>query len=156
MSKDEDKEALDAFLRRIDEYLENQDLAAPKMMEEYREVEALLLSDLRRLNNDDCFNYSFMLANYAEHVSSQRAKQEAIVGFCNHYLNKIIAREYESVRDVFGPYDMKESMICRENAVAQKLLDFRHVAKARVLSLKSKEYNVRRKIDCLVEKGKRI
>jgi hypothetical protein len=39
--------------------------------------------------------------------------------------------------------------------VAKKIHEWNSVAEARVASLKSKEHIVRRKADCLIEKGKR-
>ena len=51
---------------------------------------------------------------------------------------------------------LKTQMIIKENSVAQKLVDFKSVAESRILSLKNKEFNVRKKADCLLEKGRKL
>lgn len=142
------------FLDRIDEYLENKNLGAKKYSDEFRIPEELDLDEIRKLSQDDCFNYSFLLCNYLNHTTSERAKQEAVIVYSNNALNKIVAREYNEI-NVYGNQEIKVAIICRENEVAQKLLQFKSVAEARVLFLKNKEYNLRKQVDCLLEKGKR-
>jgi hypothetical protein len=142
------------FLDRIDEYLQNKNLGEKTYSDEYRLPEELELDGVRQLTQDDCFNYAFLLSNYADYVTSERAKQETVVLYCDNSLNKIVAREYTNV-NIYGSQDLKVEIICRENDVAQQLLRFKAVAQSRVLFLKNKEYNIRKKIDCLIEKGKR-
>jgi hypothetical protein len=147
---------LEIFLHRIDEYLENKDLAAPAYMDEHKIGEQFSLDSLGTLTQDECFNYALGLTSYLDHVVAQRSKQEAVVKYCDHHLTRIVAREYMNMADVYGPYDLKEEIIIRENEVATKLSDFRMVASTRILTLKSREFNLRKKIDLLNEKGKRL
>ena len=59
-------------------------------------------------------------------------------------------------QNVYANNDLKTQMIIKENSVAQKLVDFKSVAESRILSLKNKEFNVRKKADCLLEKGRKL
>ena len=59
-------------------------------------------------------------------------------------------------QNVYANNDLKTQMIIKENSVAQKLVEFKSVAETRILSLKNKEFNVRKKADCLLEKGRKL
>jgi len=147
---------LESFLTRIDEYLVNKDLSSPICMENCRLAETLSIDDLNDLTQDECYNYAFLLTSYLDHVVAQRSKQEAVVKYCSHSITKIVARDYMDLENVYGPYDLKEQIIIRENTVATKLSDFKMVAESRILSLKSKEFNLRKKIDILTDKGRQL
>jgi hypothetical protein len=66
----------------------------------------------------------------------------------------IISQESENFSQ-YTKHEMKEATVIRENMVAKKIHEWNSVAEARVASLKNKEQIVRRKADCLIEKGKR-
>lgn len=150
------EEQITQFLDRIDEYIENKNLSPPSYSDEFREVEQLSLEDIRRLPRDECFNYSLMMLNYADHVNSERARNDSVVQYCDRWLNKIIGRDFLDFQNVYANVDIKTQMIIKENTVAQKLVDFKAVAESRNLSLKNKEFNVRKKADCLLEKGRKL
>ena len=153
---EEKDERLESFLQRVDEFLENKDLAAPVQLKDFREAESLDMEKLRDLSQDDCFNYALTLMSYLDHVASQRAKHQVVIDYCDYHIRRMVAREYLNLGDVYGPYELKEQILIRENTVAVKLDSFRETAKARIASLKSKEFNLRKKIDILNEKGKRL
>jgi len=152
----ETDDRLESFLLRVDEYLENKDLAAPVQLDNFREAESLSMDQLRELSQDECFNYALTLMSYLDHVASQKAKQQVVIDYCDYHIRRMVAREYHNLTDVYGPYELKEQMLIRENTVAVKLDQFREVAKARIASLTSKDFNLRKKIDLLNEKGKRL
>lgn len=150
------EDQLTQFLSRIDEYIENKNLSSPTYSDEFREPEELSLEDIRGLPRDECFNYSYMLLNYADHINSERARNDSVIQYCDRWLNKIIGRDFLDFQNVYANLDIKTQMIIKENSVAQKLVDFKSVAESRNLSLKSKEQIVRRKADCLLEKGRKL
>ena len=155
MSNSNIEQRLTEFLGRIDEYIENKNLGVSNFREELKEAEDFSYEQMGDLSQDDCFNYSFLLYGYADHINVERSKQENVVAFCEEFLNKIIARDYKEVQDVYVNHNVKVAMITQENLVAQKLIEFKNVAESRIRSLKSKEFNVRKKAECLLEKGKR-
>jgi len=143
------------FLDRIDEYIANKNLGVSNFREELKEAESFSLDELNSISQGDCFNYAFLMYAYADHINSERSKQENVIGFCEESINKIIARDYKEVQDIYVNHNVKVAMITQENTVAQKLIEFKNVAESRIRSLKSKEFNVRRMAECLLEKGKR-
>ena len=150
------EEQLKTFLDRIDEYIENKNLSAQEYSDDFREAERLSLDNIRQLNQDDCFNYGLMLYNYADHINSERSRQESVIHFCDKWINQIVARDFMDFQNVYANNDLKTQMIIKENSVAQKLVDFKSVSESRILSLKIKEFNVRKKADCLLEKGRKL
>ena len=130
------EDQLTQFLSRIDEYIENKSLSPPSYSDEFREAEELSLDDIRKLPRDECFNYGFMLFNYADHINSERARNDSVIQYCDRWLNKIIGRDLLDFQNVYANMDIKTQMIIKENTVAQKLVDFKSVAESRNLSVK--------------------
>ena len=112
------------------------------------------VENLERLTQDECFNSAFMLYQYADYVGSEKASQEVVVQWCDKNLKTIIATEIEDMPQ-FTKYDIKVAHILRDNDLAKKIDEWKSVAEARMITLGSKEYSVRKKADCLIEKGKR-
>ena len=52
-------------------------------------------------------------------------------------------------------HDTKVATIIRNNEIAGRINEWKLTAEGRLENLKSREYNVRRKADILIEKGKR-
>jgi hypothetical protein len=67
----------------------------------------------------------------------------------------IISQESENFSQ-YTKHEVKEATVIRENHIASKINEWKNVAEARSESLKNKEQIVRKKADCLMEKGKRI
>ena len=146
---------LTQFLDRIDEYIENKSLGASSFRKELKEAESFSYDELNNISQDDCFNYAFFMYGYADHINDERSRQENVIAFCEESINKIIAREYKEVQNIYASHDVKVAMITQENVPAQKLIQFKNVAESRIRSLKTKEFNIRRMAECLLEKGKR-
>ena len=108
-----------------------------------------------RLTRDDCFNFAYMLYQYADHVASEKATQETVVNWCEGSLNIIISSEIQDMAGEYLKHDIKVANILRSHDLARKIKDWQDVAKARLAKIVSREYNVRRKADILIEKGRR-
>lgn len=148
------KENLEKFITGIDNYIEGHHLNPPKFNDEFLVAENLTLAELNTLTKDDLSNYGYMLYQYADHINSELAHSRIVVNWCDKALNEIVAREYENTSQ-FAKNEVKVAQVLQNNQVAQKISDWRLTAQSRLESLTSKEYNVRRKADCLIEKGKR-
>jgi hypothetical protein len=149
------QERLKNFLAGIDRYIENNNLGPPEFNDEFRIAEKLSTNDLNKLTRDECFNYAFLLYQYADHINSEKSRQEIVSNWCNGSLATIISQESEGFSQ-YTKHEIKTATVIRENEVAKKIDEWKRVAEARAESLRNKEQIVRKKADCLVEKGKRI
>ena len=147
-------ERLNEFTQGIQNYINGKFLGPPKFTTEHVLPEMYSVENLERLTQDECFNSAFMLYQYADYVGSEKASQEVVVQWCDKNLKTIIATEIEDMPQ-FTKYDIKVAHILRDNDLAKKIDEWKSVAEARMITLGSKEYSVRKKADCLIEKGKR-
>lgn len=147
---------LKEFLDGIDDYISLKNLKAPKnTSNEFQQAEELSLDNLDKLTQDQCFNYAFMMYQYADHVASEKASQETVVNWCENSLNSIISTEMEDMSHIIAKHEIKVANILKGNDLARKIDDWKNVAKGRLAKLVSREYNIRRKADILMEKGRR-
>ena len=147
-------ERLNEFTQGIQNYIDCKNLGPPKFTAEYVLPEMYTTDNLERLTQDECFNGAFMLHQYADYISSEKASQEVVFKWCEKALNTIICTETEDMSQ-YTRHDMKVAHVLRSHDLAKKIDEWKSVAEARVISLGSKEYSVRKKADCLMEKGKR-
>lgn len=147
-------EKLENFIKNINNYIESKNFTGPPFNEEFKLPENFDISMVNSLNKDDCFNYAYMLYQYADFVATELNKNKSILLYCEDSLNKIISKEIVNMPQ-FTKHDIKAAAVLLENEVAQKINDWKIMAQSRVDFLQSKEYNLRKKADCLIEKGKR-
>lgn len=147
---------LKSFLEGIDSYITAKNVVPTVFNSDFAIAETLSLQDMEKLNQDDCFNYAYQLYQFADHVSKEKAHCENVVRWCNNSLNSIIAVELNNgVWDQYAKHDIKVATILRNDDLAHKINEWKMTAEARLENIKSREYNVRRKADILIEKGKR-
>ena len=96
-----------------------------------------------------------MMYQYADHVASEKAKQETVVRWCERNLNSIVSAEIQNFTDSYLKHEIKVAHILRRNELARKIDEWKSVAEARLANLTSREYNVRRKGDILIDKGRK-
>lgn len=114
------------------------------------------LEDMEKLNQDDCFNYSYQLYQFADHISKERAHSENVIRWCDNALQSIISDELNNgTWDQYAKYETKVATILRNDDIANKINEWKMTAEGRLGNIKGREYNVRRKADILIEKGKR-
>lgn len=147
-------EKLENFIKNINNYIESKNFIGPAFSEEFKLPEALDISTMNTLTRDDCFNYAYMLYQYADTVATELNKNKSILSYCEDSLNKIISKEIINMPQ-FTKHEIKAASVLLENEVAQKINEWKIIAQSRVDFLQNKEYNLRKKADCLIEKGKR-
>lgn len=147
-------ERLKKFLDDIDQYIEAKNFIGPAFNEEFKVAESFDSDKLKSLNQDDCFNYAYMLMQYADQINSELAKAKSVAAWCDDALNKMIASELMNMQQI-AKHEMKVAAILKENEVAAKINEWKITAQSRIDLLQNKEYNIRRKADCLIEKGRR-
>ena len=144
---------LENFLGGVDSYIETSNLAPPKFNTEFVLAETFDMATLHVLTQQECFDYAFMLYQLADHIGQERAKQQNIMAWCESSLNSILSQEMDSQQ--IAKHEIKVARVLRENLLAQKIDQWKAVAKSRLSHLENREYNIRRKADILIEKGKR-
>ena len=147
-------ERLSEFTQGVQNYIDCKNLGPPKFTAEHVLPEMFSIENLERLTQDECFNSAFMLYQYADYISSEKASQEVVLIWCEKALNTIISTEIEDMPQ-YTKHDIKVAHILRNNDLAKKIDEWKNVAEGRITMLGSKEYSVRKKADCLIEKGKR-
>ena len=150
------EDRLKHFLDGKESYVTAKNVVPTKFNPEFALAETLSLEDLEKLTQDDCFNYAYQLYQFADHVASERAHAENVIRWCNATLQSIISTELNNgVWDQYAKHDIKVATILRNDELARRINDWKMTAEGRLENIKNREYNVRRKADILIEKGKR-
>lgn len=149
-------ERLKYFLDGIEAYIAAKNVVPTAFNTDFAVGETLSLEDMEKLNQDDCFNYAYQLYQFADHVSKERAHCENVIRWCNNTLHSIISVELNNgVWDQYAKHDIKVATILRNDDLANKVNEWKMTAEGRLENIKGREYNVRRKADILIEKGRR-
>jgi hypothetical protein len=149
-------EKLKSFLNGIDEYITSKNIVPHEINEQVAISESFTLEQLDKLTQDECFNHSFQLYQYIDHLSKERAKCENVVRWCENNLQKIISHCIQDEHwDKYDKYEFKVATIMRNNELVSRINDWKISAEGRLENIKSREYNVRKKAEVLTEKGKR-
>ena len=138
-----------------DDYINLKNLQPTKFNPEFAIAETFSLDRMGKLTRDECFDYAYMLYQYADHVASERASHETVINWCEASLNSIIASEIQEMSGEFLKHDIKVATIIRNHDLANKINEWKMTAQARAEPLKTRENNVRRKAEILLEKGRR-
>lgn len=145
------------FLDGIDAYITAKNVTPTPFNPEFAIAETFTLERMQKLTQDECFNYAYQLYQYADHLSRERAHSDNVIRWCEHNLQSIISEELKSgVWDQYAKHETKVATILRNDDVARKINEWKMTAEGRLENLKNREYNVRRKADILIEKGKRL
>ncbi len=144
------------FLDGIESYITAKNVVPTAFTSDFAIPETLSLANLENISQDDCFNYAYQLYQFADHVSREKAHCENVIRWCNNTLQSIISDELNNgVWDQYAKHDIKVATILRNDDLANKINDWKMTAEGRLENIKTREYNVRRKADILIEKGKR-
>ena len=146
---------LSAFLDGIESYVTAKNVVPQNFAPEFALADSLTMDQLESLTQGDCFNYAYHLYQYADHLARERAHCENVCRWCNNSLQSIIAEALPEMMGEYIKHDTKVATIIRNNDIAGKINEWKLTAEGRLENLKSREYNVRRKADILIEKGKR-
>ena len=146
---------LQKFLDGIESYITAKNVVPSKFAPEFALADSLGIEQLEKLAQDDCFNFAYHLYQYADHLARERAHCENVSKWCNNSLQSIIAEAIPEMMGEYVKHDTKVATIIRNDELAGRINDWKMTAEGRLENLKSREYNVRRKADILIEKGKR-
>ncbi len=147
---------LENFLKGIDTYILGKHIVAAKLDPQCMMPETFDVPALEALTQQECFEYAYALMQYADHIGSERAKTQNVIRWCEDSLQKIIGQEIEDGEwSKYEKHEVKVGQILRNNHIANKINEWKMTAEGRMEHLQQRDYNVRRKADILMEKGKR-
>lgn len=151
MSASED---LKGHIESIDNYINETNTKFASFKEEFLLYADMSTEKLSELNQDETFNVAYTLYNYSSYIQDEVNKNKIALNWCTENMERLIAQHSE----MFGQYTKHESkkhILAKENSYAAKLEQMRMVAENRLQSLEGKVYELKRKADILLEKGKR-
>lgn len=145
---------LEKFTTSLSDYFSGLKVDKTKHREDFNIVELMSAQEVDALTKDGCFNAAYTMYQYADYISVDLNKCRAILAWCENSLNEIVSREINDLPQ-FNKYEIKVAEVLRSNQVAKNLHEWKTQAQARINFLESKEQNIRRRAECLIEKGKR-
>lgn len=148
-------EDLKQHIESIDNYINETNTKFASFKEEFLLYADMDTDSLSKLNQEETFNVAYTLYNYASYIQDEVNKNKIALNWCTEHMERLIAQH----SDMFGQYTKHESkkhILSKENSYAAKLEQMRLIAENRLQSLDGKTYEIKRKADILLEKGKRL
>lgn len=157
MSGDKELKASDKladYIASINDYINLSNTKFSSFREEYLMIADLSADQLKRLTQAELFDAAYLLYGYATYIQDEINKNKVALNWCNDQMEKLIVKNSQE----FGQYTKHESkkhILANSNSYAASLENMREVAEARLQSLDGKVFELKRKADILLEKGKR-
>ena len=145
---------LSEHLDAINDYINSSNTKFSSFREEYLLVSDLSMDQLKKLTQQELFDAAYLMYGYATYIQDEINKNKVALSWCNDQMEKLIVRNQND----FGQYTKHESkkhILAQSNSYAASLENMREVAEARLHLLDGKVYELKRKADILLEKGKR-
>jgi len=147
-------EKLAEHISSINDYINSANAKFSSFREEYLLIADMSADRLRSLTQQELFDSAYLLYGYATYLQDEINKNKVALNWCNDQMEKLIVKH----NDEFGQYTKHESkkhILSQSNSYASSLENMRQVAEARLCSLDGKVYELKRRADILLEKGKR-
>lgn len=157
MSGDKELKASDKLsehINSINDYINSSNTKFSSFREEYLFVADMSSDQLRKLTQAELFDAAYLLYGYATYIQDEINKNKVALNWCNDQMEKLIVKH----QNEFGQYTKHESkkyILSQTNSYAASLENMREVAEARLQALDGKFFELKRKADILLEKGKR-
>lgn len=157
MSGDKELKASDKLaehIASINDYINLSNTKFSSFREEYLFVADMSSEQLVKLTQVELFDAAYLLYGYATYIQDEINKNKVALNWCNDQMEKLIVKNSNE----FGQYTKHESkkhILANMNSYAASLENMREIAEARLQSLDGKVFELKRKADILLEKGKR-
>ncbi len=148
-------ERLSQHIEQIDNYLDLSNVRFAGFREEFLDAANMSLSKLGMLTQQELFDRAYVLYGYSSYIQDEINKNEVVLGWCNDQIEKLVVGNLHNF-DQYTKHEVKRQSIIRENNYAAKCDQMRGIAEARIQSMEGKVYELKRKGDILLEKGKRL
>lgn len=149
------KENIEDFVQKLDDFINETNIKFANFKPEFLTASDMSLDELKSLNKDDCFNNADLLYSYAAYISDQLTRQKVVYNLCTDHLEKLVARNNDRFSQ-YTKHDAKIQLIIVDNEYAKSIDHYRQIAHSRIEALNDKVYELKRKADILMEKGKRL
>jgi hypothetical protein len=147
-------EKLSEHINAINDYVNSSNTKFSSFREEYLMVADMSVDQLRKSTQAELFDAAYLIYGYATYIQDEVNKNKIALSWCNDQMEKLIVKH----NDEFGQYTKHESkkhILAKTNSYAASLENMREVAEARLQALDGKVFELKRKADILLEKGKR-
>lgn len=147
-------EKLAKYLDDITNYINLTNTKFSSFREEFLVVADMSSEQLRKLTQPEAFDAAYLLYGYSTYIQDEINKNKVALNWCNDQMEKLIVIH----QNEFGQYTKHESkkhILAKSNSYAAALENMREVAESRLQSLEGKVFELKRKADILLEKGKR-
>jgi hypothetical protein len=149
------KETVEDFLAKLEDFTNETNTKFATFREEFLLAADMSMEQVKKLTQEELFDYAYALYGYASYIQDQINRQKVVFNLCNDQILKMVAK----YNDKFSPYtkhEMRMQMIVVDNEFAASIDNYKQVAEARMQELEGKVYELKRKGDILMEKGKRL
>ena len=148
-------ERLAKHIEQIDDYLDLANVRFASFHEEFLVVSNMSRSKISQLTQQEHFDYAYVLYSYSSYIQDEINKNKVVLDWCSDQIEKLVVDNLHNF-DQYTKHEVKRQSIIKENSYASKCDQMRSVAEARLQSLEGKVYELKRKGDILLEKGKRL
>tara|TARA_B100001123_G_C15276637_1_gene1012428 strand:+ start:461 stop:937 length:477 start_codon:yes stop_codon:yes gene_type:complete len=148
-------ETLSKHIEQINDYLDLSNTRFVSFHEEFLHSSDMKRSTMSSLTRDELFDHAYVIYGYASYIQDEINKNKVVLDWCEDQIEKMVTRNLGNF-DQYTKHEVKRQSIIAENSYAAKCDQMRQVAEARLQSLEGKVYELKRKGDILLEKGKRL
>ena len=106
------------------------------------------------LTQAELFDWSYQLYSYSTYLQDELNMQKIALNWCNDKLNKMVAKNHDQF-STYTKYEQRRPLIIVNDEYAATVDHYREIAESRIQALDGKIYELKRKADILMEKGKR-
>ena len=142
-------------IEQLDSYLDLANVRFSNFHEEFLVSADMSISKMSSLTQKEHFDHAYILYGYASYIQDEINKNKVVLDWCQDQIEKMVVANLNSF-DQYTKHEVKKQSIIKENSYAAKCDQMRGVAEARLQSLEGKVYELKRKGDILLEKGKRL
>ena len=151
MSASED---LKQHIESIDSYLNETNTRFASFKEEFLLLADMDQDQLKKMTQQEIFDAGYSLYGYSSYIQDEVNRNKIALIWCNENMERLIAQHSDMFRQ-YTKHESKKHILSKENSYAAKLEQMRLVAESRLQCLEGKSYELKRKADILLEKGKR-
>ena len=148
-------ERLAQHIEQIDNYLDLSNVRFAAFREEFLDTANMPLDRIKKFTQQELFDRAYVLYGYSSYIQDEINKNKVVLDWCNDQIEKLVAGNLSNF-DQYTKHEVKRQSIIRENSYAAKCDQMRSIAEARLQSMEGKVYELKRKGDILLEKGKRL
>ncbi len=112
------------------------------------------METIKSLTQEECFTWAYSLYGYSTFLQDELNMQKIALNWCNDKLDKMVAKNHDQF-STYTKFEQRRPLIIVNDEYAATVDHYREIAESRIQALDGKIYELKRKADILMEKGKR-